>query len=322
MKYIMDLRSSMEDLIKEKNCYFIGEDIQEPYGGAFKVTKGLSEKYPENIIAVPMCEQGFTGLGIGMAMYGCYVSVEIMFGDFITLSADQMINHAAKFKTLYNEDIHIVLRCPSGAYRGYGATHSQSIEKMYMGIPGLQLVSPSIAYSPGDLLKKALDSGIPTLFVENKLDYPRDLLGENGRFWVKDVQNLKNGFPMVRLRPIEGKPDVTIITYGGLVDTAISAAEDLLYEEEISTDIIIPSLLTDVESIIQSCLSPKVLVLEEGVKEFGWGAEICSKLYESKSVKCCRVGAKNSVIPAAKTAELAMLPSKQEIIRAVKGVIE
>lgn len=322
MKYITDLRLGMDNLIIEKDCYFIGEDIQEPYGGAFKVTKGLSEKYPKNILPVPMCEQGFTGLGIGMAMYGCYVSVEIMFGDFITLAADQMINHAAKFRSLYDEDIHIVLRCPSGAYRGYGATHSQSLEKMYFGIPGLQVVSPSIAYSPGNLLKIALDSGIPTLFVENKLDYPRDLLEDKGRFWIKEVHHQNNGFPIIRIRPIDGKPDVTIITYGGMVDTAISAAEDLLYDEEISVEIIVPCLLTDVENIIKMCISSKALLLEEGVQEFGWGAEICSKLNESKSIKCCRIGAKNSVIPAAKTAELMTLPSKQEIIQTIKGVIE
>ncbi len=317
----MDLRSGMNDLIREKNCYFIGEDIQEPYGGAFKVTKGLSEKYPENIVPVSMCEQGFVGLGIGMAMYGCYVSVEIMFGDFITLASDQMINHAAKFRSLYNEDIHFVLRCPSGAYRGYGATHSQSLEKMYLGIPGLQVVSPSIAHSPGALLKSALNSGIPTLFIENKLDYPRELLGDKGRFWIKEVDDSKSEFPIVRICPVDGKPDVTIVTYGGLVDMALSAAEELLYEEEINVEIIVPSLLTDLDSISTLRVSSNVLLLEEGVKDFGWGAEICSKLCEAQSVHFCRIGAENSVIPAAKTAELAMLPSKQEIVRAViKGV--
>lgn len=311
----------MDDLIKERDCFFIGEDIQEPYGGAFKVTKGLSEKYPKNIVPVPMSEQGFTGLGIGMAMYGCYVSVEIMFGDFITLAADQMINHAAKFRALYKKDIHIVLRCPSGAYRGYGATHSQSLEKMFFGIPGLQVVSPSIVCSPGELLKVALESGIPTLFVENKLDYPRELLGDKGKFWEKEINYLKGSYPLVRIKPIEEEPDATIITYGGMVDAAISAAEELLYEEEISVDIIVPSLLTDVESIVQACVSTRVVILEEGVQDFGWGAEICSKLCETESVKCRRVGAKNSVIPAAKTAELMMLPSKQELIQAIKGVI-
>lgn len=321
MKYIMDLRSAMEELIKEKGCYFIGEDIQEPYGGAFKVTKGLSDKYPDNIIAVPMCEQGFTGMGIGMAMCGCYVSVELMFGDFITLAADQIINHAAKFRALYDESIHIVLRTPSGGYRGYGATHSQSIEKIFMGIPGVQVVSPSIAYSPGELLKTTLDSGIPSVFIENKLDYARELLGDSGKFWVKKVHTNENGFPLVRITPVDEKPDVTVITYGGMVDVAIAAAEELLYEDEINVEIMIPSLLTEVDSIIQACSSSFALIVEEGVRDFGWGSEICSRLFESRAIKCHRVGASNSVIPAAKNAEMKVLPCKEDIINAVRGVI-
>ena len=321
VKYIIDLRAGIENLIREKDCYFIGEDIQEPYGGAFKVTKGLSDKYPGNIIAVPMCEQGFTGLGIGMALFGCYVSVEIMFGDFITLAADQMVNHAAKIRELYDDDLHFVLRCPSGAYRGYGATHSQSIEKIYMGIPGIQIVSPSIAFSPGELLKKALESGIPSLFVENKLDYPRELLDERSKFWEKDVVDNENGFPIVRIKPLDGKPDATIITYGGMVDIAVSAAEDLLYEDEINVDIIVPCLLTDIDSVVQSCRTSKVVILEEGVKDFGWGAEVCCKLLESRSIKFHRIGAKNRVVPVAKESELMMLPSKQDVVNSVKGVI-
>lgn len=314
----MDLRLGIENLIKEKDCYMIGEDIQEPYGGAFKVTKGLSDVYPDNIIGVPMCEQGFTGLGVGMAMCGCYVSVEIMFGDFITLAADQMINHAAKFRALYDKDIHFVLRCPSGAYRGYGATHSQSLEKLYLGIPGIQVVAPSIAFSPGELLKKAMESGTPTVFVENKLDYPRELLGVQGRYWVKEDVNLDNGFPLTKIRPLEDEPDVTIITYGGLADMALSAMETLLYEEEIIAELIIPSLLTDVAGVTKGCKASNVFIVEEGVKDFGWGAEVCSRLIEARSVRCRRIGAKNRVIPAAKNAELSMLPSVEEIVKVVK----
>ena len=314
MKYIADLRSGIEKLIEDKNAFFIGEDIQEPYGGAFKVTKSLSDKYPENIIGVPMCEQGFTGMGIGMALYGCYVSVEIMFGDFITLAADQMINHAAKFRELYKNNIHMVLRCPSGAYRGYGATHSQSLEKIFMGIPGIQVIAPSIAYSPGELLCLAMNSGIPSLFVENKLDYPRDLTGDKGDHWRKEIVQHKNGFPTVIISPIEGEPEVTIVTYGGLLEMAFESMETLLYDEEVNVEIIVPSLLTDVSVLLDVVKTDIIVTLEEGVERFGWGSEISSIFSEKGKKRVRRIGAKNSFIPAAREAELSILPGCKKIM--------
>lgn len=318
MKYINNLRQGIEKLIKENNAFFIGEDIQEPYGGAFRVTKGLSDKYHDNIIGVPMCEQGFTGLGIGMALYGCYVSVEIMFGDFITLVADQMINHAAKFRELYKNDIHMVLRCPSGAYRGYGATHSQSLEKIFMGIPGICIVAASIAFSPGDLFELAMKSGIPTLFVENKLDYSREILENKGVFWHKKLIKCENKFPIVKILPIEDEPNVTIITYGGLVEMALDAMKKLLYEDEINIEIVIPSLLTDVSMLIDEVKTDNIVILEEGVKEFGWGSEVSSLLSEKSEKIVRRIGAKYSAIPASKRAEYLMLPCCDGVVSLIK----
>lgn len=318
MKYIIDLKTGIEKLIIENNAYFIGEDIQDPYGGAFKVTRGLSSRYPNNIIGTPMCEQGFTGLGLGMALYGYYVSVEIMFADFITLSADQMINHAAKFRELYNQEIHFVLRSSAGAYRGYGATHSQSLEKIYLGIPGINVVAASIAYSPGKLLEQAINSGVPTLFIENKLDYSRDLLEESSVVWKKEVISGMNGFPLVKLMPIEGDVDFIIITYGGLVEFAVKAMEQLLYEDEINVGIIIPSLLSDISTILDNTVSVPICIVEEGVEDFGWGAEIeCGMLKKYKNA-VYRLGAKNSFIPSAKEAELEVLPSLETLVHMIK----
>ncbi|SFB94368.1 transketolase C-terminal domain-containing protein [Butyrivibrio sp. YAB3001] len=318
MKYLADLRANIERIIKEHNAYFIGEDIQEPYGGAFKVTKGLSDKYPANIIGTPMCEQGFTGLGVGMALYGCYVSVEIMFGDFITLAADQMVNHAAKFSELYKQDIHFVLRCPSGAYRGYGATHSQSLEKMFMGIPGIQVVAPSIAYSPGEVLQTSIESGVPTLFVENKLDYPRELLMDRGSFWIKKVMTTLKGFPIIKIQPVDDAPELALITYGGLSEMALKAMEKLLYEDEINIEIIIPTLISDVESIVSAVDSGPVCILEEGVSSFGWGSEIGFAIQERYGNKVFRLGARDSFIPAAQSAELEILPGLEELVNTIK----
>mgnify|MGYP005949331663 CR=1 FL=1 len=316
MKYILNLRNMLEKLIIEENAFIIGEDIQEPYGGAFKVTKGLSERYPNNIIGTPMCEQGFTGMGLGMALQGCNVITEIMFGDFITLTCDQMINHGAKFHDMYNVGLHMVLRCPSGGYRGYGATHSQSLEKLYLGVPGIQVVAASIANSPGELLKSALDSGVPTLFVENKLDYPRDLLEEKGSFWIKE--KFGTHFPIIRLSIEEEKPEWTIVTYGGLVQTAMEVMEYFLYEEEVNLDIIVLTKLNDFTSMSNIIRTKNVLVLEEGVSDFGWGSEIAYRLLQN-GICAKKMGAKNSYIPASKSGEESVLVMPSDIINFIKN---
>jgi len=319
MKYLINLRNGIDELICDENAYVIGEDIQEPYGGAFKVTKGLSEKYPNNVIGTPMCEQGFTGLGIGMAIQGQKVIVEIMFGDFITLTADQMINHAAKFKELYNDNLCFVLRCPSGGYRGYGATHSQSLESIYLGIPGIQVIAPSIAHNPAILLKQSLNSGIPTLFVENKLDYPRELLKDKGKFWFKEQSD--SSFPIVSLKPLDGEVEFSIIVYGGLVEMALEVMEYFLYEEEIGIEIIIPSSLTNLSNISDYIQTGDVVVVEEGVSDFGWASEVCYIL-NKLSKNCSKIGAKRSFIPAAEKAEKQVLPMKEDIIHEIQERIQ
>ena len=254
MKYILSLRQAIDDLIKEKNAYVLGEDIQDPYGGAFKVTKGLSGRYPENIIATPMSEQGFTALGVGMALMGDYVIEEVMFGDFLTLAADQMINHAAKFYGLYGQKLHLILRVPSGAYRGYGATHSQSLEKLFLGIPGIRVVAANAYSNPGLLLKQAIGSGKPTVFVENKMDYPKELVLEGFDIFCREE---RNGIVVVR---------------------------------------------TD-----------KILIVEEGVKDFGWGGQAACILAEkARHVQC--MGAADSFIPAARSAERSVLVQPEDIV--------
>lgn len=320
MKYIKELRNGIENVIRSHNAFIIGEDVQDPYGGAFKVTKGLSSLYPNNIIAVPMCEQGFFGMGVGMAVEGSHVVVESMFGDFITLMADQMINHAAKFYQMYKEPVRIVLRCPSGGYRGYGATHSQSLERIYFGIPGVQIVAPSIAHNPGGLLEKALDSGMPTLFVENKSDYPRELLGSCGTFWEKEMFE-EEGFPIARIKVKDEEPDYTILTYGGLVQDALDVMEYFLYEEEINIDIVVPSQISGTRNVVDFVRSRKVLIIEEGVRDFGWSAEIACHFLGS-GVKVQRAGAENSFIPASNKWEYKVLLQKEDMIQMIQKGME
>lgn len=308
MKYIYSLRQAMDDLIKDKNAYILGEDITEPYGGAFKVTKGLSEKYPDNVIATPMSEQGITAFCVGMAVAGDYVIEEIMFGDFITLTADQLINHAAKFYDLYGDKLHLVVRTPSGGYRGYGATHSQSLEKMFLGIPGLDVVAANIYSDPGALLKKTMEKGKPTLFIENKLDYPKELVLDDF-----DIFNRISLDDIVRLEVRGEKPEWTIVTYGGISAFAVDAAKKLMFDEEIATDVLVVSALNEWEKLSSAIRSEKILVLEEGVADFGWGSQVVSA-FANEGKKVYQLGAKNSSIPSAKKAEADVLVQVEDII--------
>lgn len=312
MRYIHALRESMESLIKQKNLYLLGEDIQEPYGGAFKVTKGLSDAYPKHVMGVPMSEQGFTAVGTGMALMGEYVAVEIMFGDFITLCCDQLVNHAAKFYGLYQVPMHLVVRTPSGGYRGYGATHSQSLEKMYLGIPGLQVIAPNILSHPGHLLSQALDAGIPTLFVENKLDYPRELWTEDDLLERQLMD--EEHFPVARVSYRGETPDWTIVTYGGMTAIALETQRQLMYDREIVADVVAVSDLTDQTGKVAEMIRTKqVLVVEEGSAAFGWGGYLAYEL-SAKGREVHAVGAKNQVIPVARKAEESVLVMAEDLI--------
>ena len=127
MLYLESLNIAMFDLMKDDSVVLIGEDLLDPYGGAFKVSKGLSTSFPKQVISTPISEQAITGAAVGMAMRGMKPIVEIMFGDFITLCVDQIVNHASKFKGMYNNQVSvpIVIRSPMGGGRGYGPYYNE-----------------------------------------------------------------------------------------------------------------------------------------------------------------------------------------------------
>ena len=123
-------------------AYLIGEDILDPYGGAFKATAGLSDKFPERVWTMPICENGFVGMSGGMALGGIFPIVEIMFGDFMALTFDQLINNASKMHHMYafQNSVPLRIRTPMGGKRGYGPTHSQSLEKFFVGIDNVLVI--------------------------------------------------------------------------------------------------------------------------------------------------------------------------------------
>lgn len=337
MRYVESLRESLfAMMLSDPRVYVIGEDILDPYGGAFKVTKGLSSTFPERVLTTPISEAAITGMAIGMALRGLRPIVEIMFGDFVTLAADQIVNSATKFRWMYNNQVSVplVVRVPMGGYRGYGPTHSQSLESMFMSVPGLLIISPSLFHNPGQLLTEAVKYDDPVLFVEHKTLYARPLFpGDERPGWpVPHKSIVKPGaeWPTVRLSCAPDEtPDVTVIAYGYAASLAAEAAIDLFMQEELLVDVLVPSCLRPVpiEDMLPSILrSRRVVVVEEGHLTGGWGAEVSSLIHEcafhSLLMPTIRVAAKNLPIPSARTLEERVLPSVADVRASIMTVLK
>jgi pyruvate/2-oxoglutarate/acetoin dehydrogenase E1 component len=313
----------------ERVCV-LGEDILDPYGGAFKVTRGLSTKFPERVLTTPISEAAIVGVASGMALRGLRPVAEIMFGDFVTLIADQVVNHAAKFRWMYNDQVRvpIVVRAPMGGRRGYGPTHSQSLEKMFLGVPGLKVVAPNTLGDPGQLLEAAIADDDPVLFVEHKLLYPRPLL-EQGQGDLADFTITSSGAPFTNygLRfTFPHTPHLSIATYGYNFELARAAALDLLMEHEIFAELVVFSQLSpfDLEPLFSSLArTRKLLTVEEGTLTLGWGAEVAARAAEAgiDGLRVRRVAALDLPIANARTLEDAILPSQEMIVKAALELV-
>jgi pyruvate/2-oxoglutarate/acetoin dehydrogenase E1 component len=318
------LNRALHELFEQNaEVYLIGEDLLDPYGGAFKVSAGLSTRFPERILTTPLSEAAITGLAAGMALRGLRPIVEIMFGDFITLSFDQIINYAAKFHAMYHQKVScpLVIRTPMGGRRGYGPTHSQSLEKLLVGVPGVSIVAPSSFHPLGEMLKRSvLDNEAPLLFVENKSLYGQEnTLPRDGRLGDFDVEEVGEEFPTLRLslNHFEAS-DLSIVAYGGMASLALQSAYDLAMEREIFAEVILPGRILPFngDEVLPSLRrTRRLLVVEEGTKTGGWGAEVIAYLSELAdfSFRSARVAAEDTVIPCSKILEEAMLPQVGDI---------
>jgi 2-oxoisovalerate dehydrogenase E1 component len=297
----------------------LGEDMHEPYGGAFKVTAGLSTAFPGRVISTPISEAGITGAGIGLAMVGRRPVVEIMFADFLTLCMDQIYNHAVKFPGMFEDcDVPLVLRTPCGGRRGYGPTHSQSVENLVVSVPGLTVVYGSHRHNVGQLLVDAVTRWPnPVVFLEHKLLYAEKQ--DQANYAVAAAHDADQGaslFPT--LRRGSATPDLTLVAFGGMLPLAERAAEQLEREEELSVEIVSPSLLAPLPRQTLNALlmgRPRVLVVEESHHEFGVSAELLASLCEAGyRGKAARVGMPPVPVASARSLERAQLPDEQTII--------
>lgn len=330
-RYIDSLSGALFELLRDDpSVCIIGEDILDPYGGAFKVTRGLSAAFPDRILTTPISEAGIVGIAGGMALRGLRPIVEIMFGDFLTLSTDQIVNHLAKFRAMYNGQATcpVVIRTPMGGGRGYGPTHSQSLEKMYLGVPHLTKLAPSHFHDAGSILKRAVMlSEDPVLFIEHKLLYSRELRLESSGSLSVEYDSPK-GYPTAIVRNyLEGNPDALVVSYGGMSRLVEKFLEEMV-DEEINIIACLPSDIGSVPLELLARLTRQVdhvVLAEEGTANFGWTSEIAAYLHEicyPRPVKIARVTARPTVLPCARDLENAVLPSAEDLKRAVFRLLE
>jgi 2-oxoisovalerate dehydrogenase E1 component len=312
-----------ERMARDGRIVMIGEDIRSPYGGAFKVTKGLSDHFPDRVFNSSISEAAIVGLGNGLALHGQLPVCEIMFGDFMTLACDQFINHAAKFRRMYNEQVTVplIIRTPMGGGRAYGPTHSQSLEKHFLGVPHTQCLALHQRISPEIIYNELFDSiDRPTLVIENKLLYAHRLTATVPAGFA--LEQTDEPFPTTRLRPA-AEPDVTVVCYGGTVPAVEEAVALAFDEHELACEVLIPSRLypANLAPIAESVQrSGRLLTVEEGCGFASWGAELVAGLHHQLG-SALRVSARcrsaEHCIPASGPLEKQVLPNPRSILAAI-----
>lgn len=332
-RYNTLIYSALKNIFSEnENVILIGEDIQNKteftesnYGGAFKVTKDLSDIFPDRILNSPISEAAIVGFASGYSLKAGRAFVEIMFGDFTTLIFDQILQHSSKFEKMFNGKVTcpIVVRTPMGGKRGYGPTHSQSIEKFFLGIDNFAVVALHHRISPEYIFKAIMSVKMPLMLIENKILYTIDTAKKKLPSYTYQF----NGslFPELYIKPTEHKSFVTILCYGEILNVVEDALLDLLIDEELFCDIICPSLISEInsKSVIESLKTTrKLLIIEEGPGYASWGSELVSKIHEQGfNDFILRRFYNTNLIPSSFKAEIEILPNKSNIKKYILELI-
>lgn len=317
-------------LSDDERVVVLGEDIADPYGGAFKVTRGLSAAFPKRVRTTPISEGAIAGVAAGLALAGYRPIAEVMFGDFLALCFDQIINHIAKYEAMYDGSVTcpVVIRTPSGGGRGYGPTHSQSIEKHLFGVPHLRVASASLVHDPDEVLRLLLSSDSPAIHVEHKLLYALDTLGPADLVGAtKEQHGAPDVIPTISLR-YGSRADcrATVVAYGYQAELARRVQARLALEEEIFVELLVAGQLAplDLDPIVASAAATGSLVtVEEGTAGWSWGTEIAAETGRRLFGELRRapevVASGADVIPSARQRERELLVGEERIETAIRA---
>jgi len=308
-------------LARDEDAFFIGEDIEDPYGGAFKISKGFTTAFAGRAITTPISEAAITGIGVGLAVAGRRPFIEIMFGDFITYAFDQIVNNASKIYNMYNRqlDCPLVVRTPMGGRRGYGPTHSQSLERFLHGIDNVCLLGLNSLISVAQQLAGLEGLRCPVVLIENKADYANKVFSCPEDF---ALESDGAALPMLRITPQGAEPTVTLLAYGGIARLVADGLLEIFERTDQVPELLVPIILSPLNPgpIAASVRrTGRLVVIEEGAGTGSVGAEAIAQVSElvGGSFSVARAAGKPMAIPSVPALEAAALPSLEDICAAV-----
>ncbi len=308
-----------EEMRRDPTVFLMGLEVG-PAGGTFKSFEGLHAQFPTRVIDTPISEPGYTGLGVGAAMTGMRPVIDLMFGDFITLAMDQLVNQAAKmyYMTGGQVSVPMVLHTVLGAGRRSAAQHSQSLHAWVAHVPGLQVVAPSTPYDTKGLLKSAIRHDGPVIFFDDKMTYRTKGPVPEGEYLIPlGVADVKRT-----------GTDVTVVATSSMVAVALEAAEQLA-AQGISLEVVDPRTIKplDMDTIVASVQKThRAIVVDEGCRAFGVTAEIAAEIadrafdYLDAPVK--RYAAMDVPIPFSPPLEDATIPNARGLIALARELME
>jgi len=318
--YLEAIRQALfEEMAADDRVFVMGEDVGA-YGGAFKVTEGLIDRFGEaRVIDTPISEIAIVGSAIGASYMGMRPVCEIQFIDFIACCFDMLTNFAATSRYRNGAGVPIVVRGPSGGGVGGGPFHSLNPEAFFLNTPGLKMVEPSTAYDAKGLLKAAIRDDDPVLYFEHKFLYRR----------IKDdVPEEDYVVPLGTAKVRRAGKDLSIVTFGAMVHTALDAATQL-EAAGVDTEVLdLRSLAPlDRESLLASVAkTSRVLVLHEATRTGGIGGELAAivaeEAFEYLDAPVIRVASEDSPAPYAPPLEAAFLPSVDKVVAAAKRLVD
>ena len=317
--YLEAIRQGLwEEMERDPNVFLLGEDIGV-YGGAFKVTQGLLERFGDKrVVDTPISEAAIIGAAIGASFMGLRPVAEIQFSDFITCGFDQIVNFAAKSRYRWNAPAPLVVRAPSGGGIHGGPFHSQNPEAWFVHTPGLKVLAPSTAYDAKGLIKSAIRDNDPVIFFEHKALY---------RKIKEELPDGEYTVPIGRAKVFREGKHISVITYGAMVYVAAEAAA-LLEREGVSMEIIdLRTLLPmDEEAVLASVRkTSKAIVLHEATLTGGIGGEISARItekaFDSLDGPVLRIAAPDTPVPYSPPLELAFLPNVAKLLEKARWLL-